>query len=110
MTKRFVIFLLICTLGLGLCACIKNAEDTLLLESRSPDGRYVLYAYRTEPGATVDFSVRVYLSCGDRKTLVYDAYHEREVEILWLDDDRVSINNKVLDLSLGETYDWRRSS
>ena len=55
-----------------------NNPETFLMASQSPDGKYNLEAYRTEPGATVDFSVRVYLTTGDRKTIVYDAYHEYE--------------------------------
>lgn len=110
MTKRFVIFLLICALGLVFCSCIKSPQGMLLLESQSPGGRYVLYAYRPEAGATVDFSVRVHLARGEKRTFVYNAYHESEAEIIWLDNNRVSINNKVIDLSLGETYDWRRST
>ena len=85
----------------------KNVQETFLCSSESPDGKYNLEAYRTEPGATVDFSVRVYLTTGDRKTIVYDAYHEYEAKIVWIDNTTVSINGITLDISQGEKYDWR---
>ena len=84
-----------------------NNPETFLMASQSPDGKYNLEAYRTEPGATVDFSVRVYLTTGDRKTIIYDAYHEYEAKIVWIDNTTVSINGITLDISQGEKYDWR---
>lgn len=84
-----------------------NNPDSFLMDSKSPDGKYNLEAYRTEPGATVDFSIRVYLITDDRKTIIYDAYHEYEVKIVWIDNTTVSINEKILDISKGEKYDWR---
>ena len=84
-----------------------NNPDTFLMDSKSPDGKYNLEAYRTEPGATVDFSIRVYLVTDDGKTIIYDAYHEYEVKIVWIDNTTVSINEKILDISKGEKYDWR---
>lgn len=44
---------------------------------------------------------------GNIKELVYDAYHEYDAVIIWKDNVTVSINGKVLDLSKGETYNWR---
>jgi len=84
-----------------------NNPGTFLMASQSPDGKYNLEAYRTEPGATVDFSVRVYLTTGDRKAIIYDAYHEYEAKIVWIDNTTVSINGITLDISQGEKYDWR---
>ena len=84
-----------------------NNPETFLIASQSPDGKYNLEAYRTEPGATVDFSIRVYLITNDKKSLIYDAYHEYEAKIVWIDNTTVSINGKTLDISQGEKYDWR---
>lgn len=84
-----------------------NSQETFLMASQSPDGKYKLEAYRTEPGATVDFSIRVYIINGNRKSIIYDAYHEYEVKIVWIDNSTVSINEKTLDISCGEKYDWR---
>ena len=96
---------LISTLKIGISQ--KNAPETYLTASQSPNGKYWLEAYRTEPGATVDFSIRVYMVKGNIKELVYDAYHEYDAVIIWENNVTVSINGKVLDLSKGETYNWR---
>ena len=85
-----------------------NNEETFLLSSVSPEGEYKLEAYKTEPGATVDFSIKVYIINESDKDLIYNAYHEYQVEIIWINRNTVSINGKNLDLSKGETYDWRR--
>ena len=53
------------------------------------------------------FRFRVYVVQGNIKELVYDAYHEYDAVIIWEDNVTVSINGKVLDLSKGETYNWR---
>jgi len=84
-----------------------NNPETFLIALQSPDGKYNLEAYRTEPGATVDFSIRVYLITNDKKSLIYDAYHEYEAKIVWIDNTKVSINGKTLDISQGEKYNWR---
>ena len=84
-----------------------NSQETFLLASQSPDGKYNLEAYRTEPGATVDFSIRVYIINDNKKNIIYDAYHEYEAQIFWIDNSTISINGKTLDISRGETYDWR---
>ena len=85
-----------------------GGEETFLMASNSPNGIYCLEAYKTEPGATVDFSVRVYIVNDNQKNIIYDAYHEYNAEIIWIDDSVVSINGKTLDLSRGEKYDWRK--
>lgn len=85
-----------------------NNPETFLMVSQSPDGKYTLEAYRTEPGATVDFSIRVYLIRDNKKNIIYDAYHEYEAKIVWIDNTTVSINGKTLNISQGEMYDWRR--
>ena len=87
----------------------KNSEESYLCTTVSPDDEYTLQAYKVEPGATVDFSVKVYLIDGNDKLLIYNAYHEYDVNIIWIGDNIVSINEKVLDLSKGQTYDWRKN-
>lgn len=86
-----------------------NSDETLLETSSSPNGNIMLEAYRTEPGATVDFSIKVYKIVGEEKQLIYNAYHEDEVSIEWISNDEVLINDKLLCLAKGETYDWRRN-
>lgn len=85
----------------------RNGSETFLTRSESPDRTYILEAYVTEPGATVDFSVKVYLVTDGQKSLIYDAYHEQQATIDWTDDCHVVINGHLLDLSAGETYYWR---
>ena len=94
----------------NIAASQKYNQETLLLSSQSPDEKYNLYAYKTNPHATVDFSIKVYLveESGKRK-LIYNAYHEYDAEIIWIDNEIVLINDKTLDLSKGEKYDWRRN-
>lgn len=61
--------ILICVYLISVCnigVSQKNNQEILLLSTQSPDEKYNLYAYRTEPGATVDFSVKVY-SINDEK-------------------------------------------
>lgn len=82
-------------------------QETFLTSSQSPDGKYNLEAYRTEPGATVDFSIRVYIINGNQKNIIYDAYHEYDAKIIWVNNSTVLINDKILDISRGEKYDWR---
>ena len=86
-----------------------NNAETFLLSSLSPDGEYKLDVYKTEPGATVDFSIKVYIVNESDKDLIYNAYHEYQAEIVWINKNKVSINGKTLDLSKGETYDWRKN-
>ena len=112
-----VIILIILIIGLFIRVCLipiwnigisqENNQETFLLCSKSPDGKYTLEIYKTEPGATVDFSIKVYLIKGEKKELVYNAYHEYQADIIWIDNGIVSINGKILDLSAGEKYDWR---
>lgn len=103
-----ILFVFLCIVPfLGIVKSQENSPETFITSSQSPDGEYILEAYRTEPGATVDFSIKVYEVTGNTKTLIYDAYHESDVQIFWIDNTIVSINSKKLDLSSGQTYDWR---
>lgn len=85
-----------------------NSNETYLLTSESPDEEYLLKAYKSEPGATVDFSIKVYLVENKTRKLIYNAYHESYANIVWVNNDIVSINGIALDLSKEETYDWRK--
>lgn len=84
-----------------------NNTEIFIAQSQSPDGKYKLEAYRTEPNATVDFSVKVYLTEDGKNKMIYDVYHKSEAEIDWIDDTTVSINGTVLNLAKDEKYDWR---
>lgn len=98
------VFIVLC---IAYCSISNQTQETLICSSTSPTGNYLLEAYRTEPGATVDFSIRVYIVRDKIKTLIYDAYHESDATIVWLSEHIVSINGKSLDLSKAEEYNWR---
>lgn len=115
--KRYLILFLILIVALiilGLPYMLGNfllggTSSELISESVSPDGEYTIHAYRINAGATVDYSIEAYLMNTDNKEKrIYNAYHEREADIIWIDNQKVNINGKILDLSLGETYDWRK--
>ncbi len=86
---------------------LSSVPDTLLTSSVSPDGEYQIEAYRTNPPAFDDFSIRVYIVEDGDKELIYDCYHEKEVEIEWISDSEVVINEITLDLDKNETYYWQ---
>ena len=104
-----LIFLIIATL---LFSSISSSEthisETYLFSSTSPNGAHHLEVYKMNSGATVDFSIRVYLIENGNKELIYNAYHEYNAEVLWVDNDTVYINDIKLNISTGETYDWRK--
>lgn len=109
---------LVFVLFLGGCKNLSNlkneimkefCKEELLLISNSPDGCYIVEVYRTEPSATVDFSVKAYVLDQNEKVLIYNAYHESNAEIVWISNNVISINGEKLDLLSGEIYDWRNS-
>lgn len=102
-----ILFWVVPVLRIGLSQ--SNGAETFLASSVSPTEKYELTAYKTEPGATVDFSVKVYLIEDQKKSLIYNAYHEYEATITWKSDDEVMINGKTLNLARGDTYDWRQT-
>ena len=106
-TLLFALLMKICLI-VGIGISLGSSEETFLMSSQSPTGEYNLEAYKIEAGATIDFSIKVYKISGNHKKLIYNAYHESSVEIEWIDNSTVSINDKVLNLSLEQTYDWRR--
>lgn len=95
----------VAVLGIGFTQ--DDSDEVYLLSSTSPNGQITLSAFRTEPGATVDYSIKVYMIDEDERTIIYNAYHEDRVNIQWIDDTMVCINGIQLDLSKNETYDWR---
>ena len=105
----FIAFWLVPVIKMGFVQSnTSNTPETLLKSTTSPDGKYTLEAYKTEPGATVDFSIKVYMLTENDKELIYNAYHEYDADIIWVNDNQVSINNRILDLSKNETFDWRQ--
>lgn len=83
-----------------------KVSEELLGETVSSDGKYKVEAYLINGGATVDWSVKCYLREGDIKKEIYRDYHINEANMIWIDNDTISINNHNIDLPNGK-YDFR---
>ncbi|WP_368252702.1 DUF5412 family protein [Clostridium perfringens] len=83
-----------------------KVSEELLGETVSSDGKYKVEAYLLNGGATVDWSVKCYLREGDIKKEIYRDYHINEANMIWIDNDTISINNHNIDLPNGK-YDFR---
>ena len=94
----------------GVLGASQSSEsETLLAESISPSGTYSVKAYRTNPGATIDFSIRCYVVSNNYTGKIYDAYHEATVKMEWISEDVICINGRNIDLSKRETYLWHKN-
>ncbi|NGT52602.1 DUF5412 family protein [Clostridium perfringens] len=82
-----------------------KVSEELLGETVSSDGKYKVEAYLINGGATVDWSVKCYLREGDIKKEIYRNYHINEANMIWIDNDTISINNHNIDLPNGK-YDF----
>ena len=83
-----------------------KVSEELLGETVSSYGKYKVEAYLINGGATVDWSVKCYLREGDIKKEIYRDYHINEANMIWIDNDTISINNHNIDLPNGK-YDFR---
>ena len=83
-----------------------KVSEEFLGETVSSDGKYKVEAYLINGGATVDWSVKCYLREGDIKKEIYRDYHINEANIIWIDNNTISINNHNIDLPNGK-YDFR---
>lgn len=83
-----------------------KVSEELLGETVSSDGKYKVEAYLINGGATVDWAVKCYLREGDIKKEIYRDYHINEANMIWIDNDTISINNHNIDLPKGK-YDFR---
>ena len=83
-----------------------KVSEELLGETVSSDGKYKVEAYLINGGATVDWAVKCYLREGDIKKKIYRDYHINEANMIWIDNDTISINNHNIDLPNGK-YDFR---
>ena len=82
-----------------------KVSEELLGETVSSDGKYKVEVYLINGGATVDWSVKCYLREGDIKKEIYRDYHINEANMIWIDNDTISINNHNIDLPNGK-YDF----
>ena len=83
-----------------------KVSEELLGETVSSDGKYKVEAYLINGDATVDWSVKCYLREGESKKEIYRDYHINEANMIWIDNDTISINNHNIDLPNGK-YDFR---
>ena len=83
-----------------------KVSEELLGETVSSDGKYKVDAYLINGGATLDWSVKCYLREGESKKEIYRDYHINEANMVWIDNDTISINNHNIDLPNGK-YDFR---
>ena len=83
-----------------------KVSEELLGETVSSDGKYKVEAYLINGEATVDWAVKCYLREGDIKKEIYRDYHINEANMIWIDNDTISINNHNIDLPNGK-YDFR---
>lgn len=83
-----------------------KVSEELLGETVSSDGKYKVEAYLINGGATVDWSVKCYLREGESKKEIYRDYHINEANMIWIDNNTISINNHNIDLPNGK-YDFR---
>ncbi len=83
-----------------------KVSEELLGETVSSDGKYKIEAYLINGGATVDWSVKCYLREGESKKEIYRDYHINEANMIWIDNDTISINNHNIDLPNGK-YNFR---
>ncbi|MEG1835496.1 MAG: DUF5412 family protein [Oscillospiraceae bacterium] len=106
MNKRIIACIMLIILFVFNGCSNTPAEEELFI-SISPNEKYSVQICKTQPGATVDFSIKAYLLDGEKRKIIYNAYHEDEAVVIWSDNENISINNKTLNVEKGETYDWR---
>lgn len=80
----------------------------LINKSTSPDGKYTVSAYLNNGGATTAWAVLCSVENNEtgRERNIYWNYNCSEAEIIWIDNDTVTINDIELDLPY-DTYDFR---
>ncbi|WP_283591542.1 DUF5412 family protein [Clostridium butanoliproducens] len=85
-------------------------EGVFLNEFKSPKGTYTVRAYICNGGATVDYAIRAELIENNKKNSTKNFYWEYKaynIEVEWIDETTININNHIIYLPNG-SYDWRR--
>ena len=78
----------------------------------SPDKRYTVATYRCS-GFLTDDAVRAAVK--DNKIPffgqknIYWEYHCFDAKVVWKSQSTVQINDKILNVTRGDAYDWRRN-
>lgn len=107
------IFALIVVVMLIFSGCTMNdmnklPEGDFISSSYSPEEKYRIDSFLCSGNATTDFAVRcevVDMNSGDKHNIYWE-YHQETVDIEWIDETTVVINDKELNI-LTDVYDWR---
>ena len=93
-------------ISLSLFASLFGANEHIKTV-QSPDGTYTIDFYRYDAGAAGTFGIRGELN-GPLwfKKRIYYRDREEQVEVEWITNSTVSINNRTLNLKEGETYGY----
>lgn len=82
----------------------------LVKSTPSPNGDYTIHTFFRDGGVETAHSVRcelVNVKTNESKNIYFN-FPDYNPFVEWLDQDLVKIGNKTLNISEGETYDWRR--
>lgn len=73
-----------------------------------PGNKYCAYIYHGTGGATVDYSTIVEIKDNTTNTekIIYFQYHQEYVDVKWIDDVRIKIGDRKLNI-LKDVYDSR---
>lgn len=99
-----IILILVTSMIIG-----ERYKGQLIDQVDSPDGRYTLNIYYKEIHSTVNPSIRCdlhYNKTHKKARTIYNQYPEDEVDVIWLDEHRVQINDKILQVET-DIYDWK---
>lgn len=84
------------------------SEGKFLSEHPSPNNKYKARAYLIdEGGATVRAATRVEIDYGSESKTIYWNYDESTVNIKWLDNKTIEINDHKLNI-FHDTYHWKK--
>lgn len=100
--KQILILLSFCVLLFSSCSIF--ASEKLISTSISPTKTYTLEAYSVNGGATTAYTIKVYSVNEKNQKLIYRKYNEDNVEIKWIDNNTVKINEVILNMENDETF------
>ncbi|QDP99627.1 hypothetical protein FOH38_03095 [Lysinibacillus fusiformis] len=115
MKKWVIVIVIIFIIGIPIYDFLNVELDELsvgkfLSEYPSPNNDYTAKAYLIdEGGATVRAAIRVEIDFENEIKTIYWNYDESTVNIKWLDDETIEINNHKLNIFY-DTYHWKKDS
>lgn len=116
MKKWFIALAILSIIGIPICILYGfiNVEldelpkGELLSEHPSPNHDYTAKAYLIdEGGATVRAAIRVEIAIESDLKTIYWNYDESTVNIKWLDNETIEINDHKLNI-FKDTYHWKK--